>query len=275
MNQKDYGYYKLPGWADKLAAFCRRMPDNWFGKRAAFLLRKPVLKSVKNCVDCTIQGVKFRLFPEGNLSDKRLLCTPEMLDGKERRFFAENLSQNGWVVDAGANIGGYSLLLAGARPDLRFVAIEPNPDLVSRLENNVRFNLLESRIAIASCAVTESDSLVGLDRDQVNLGKSKIETPSGEGENSKIEVQGYSLLSLLDRYEIDRPAAVKLDIEGHELAVLRGFLETAEKRRWPEFFQVEQYSYTAYSEAYNLLLEKGYVSCLRGRMNVVLRRLSV
>ena len=273
MNNETFGTYGLPGWADRLARFCRHLPNNWLGRRLAFTLRKAVLPVAGDCVDCTIDGLKLRLFPRGNLSDKRLLCTPAMLDGPERRFFARRLPAGGALVDAGANIGGYSLLLGRARPDLYFVAIEADKDLSERLQTNIDFSGMSAQVRVVNCAVTENDGPVTLCRDQENAGKNTVtESVSGQSQDSDITVPGYSLLSLLDRHTIERPAALKLDIEGHELAVLRGFFATAPERRWPEFIQLEQPRGPLCSEVVNLVREQGYVSCLRTRMNVIFVR---
>src|SRR3954469_6483729 len=43
-------------------------------------------------------------------------------------------------IDAGANIGGHSLRLAVARPDLDIIAFEPNPKLHDLLKASVRTN---------------------------------------------------------------------------------------------------------------------------------------
>jgi FkbM family methyltransferase len=268
-----FGLHRLPPGMELLARCCRLLPDNWSGRRIAFLLRKPVLRVAGRCVDCTVDGANFRLYPVGNLSDKRLLCTPAMLDGAERRFFSRRLPPAGWVIDAGANIGGYSLLLAVARPDLRFLAIEPDLELAARLKTNIGFNPLAARISIATCAVTETDGPVKLDRDRINLGRNRIISAAAPPGDAAGEVSGYSLLTLLEQYGIDRPAALKLDIEGHEFAVLKGFFAQAPASRWPEFIQLEQYRRAAPTAAGNLVREQGYAPCLRGRMNIIFRRM--
>lgn len=272
MEKPPFGVHKLPRWAELLSMLCWKMPDNWFGRRIVFLLRKPVLWIVDGPVDCTVEGASFRLSPSGNLSDKRLLCTPKMLDGAERSFLAGVIPKGGWVIDAGANIGGYSLLLAAVRPDLQILAIEADGNLADRMRSNVDYSSMSSHITVVNCAVTEVDGPVLLCRDSVNLGKNKIETSVSTGKNKDLEVQGYSLLSLLNQYGIERPDAIKLDIEGHEFAVMNGFFSAAPQVRWPEYIQLEQYRKAEDSPAARLVMQYGYSACLKSRMNVIYRR---
>ena len=135
IKDKEFGVYCLPKALESLAFLSRKFAQNKLFIKLAFLLRKPVLRHVANgFVDVTVDGVKYRLLPNVNLSDKRLLTTPRLLDGKEREYFLKELPDGALVVDVGANTGGYSLQLAGARNDLRFICIEPNPSVLDRLK---------------------------------------------------------------------------------------------------------------------------------------------
>ena len=82
------------------------------------------------------------------------------------------------------------------------------------------------------------------------------------------------MLSLLELYGIDQPAAVTLDIEGHEFAVMKGFFASASRSRWTEFLQLELHHNIAASAAVNIVREHGYSPCLRTRMNIILQKVS-
>jgi FkbM family methyltransferase len=265
----------LPGWAEGLAKFCQRLPSGWLGTRLAFLLRKPVLALHRPVVDIPVQGVRFRLYPDSNLSDKRLLCTPSMLDGVERRMLAPVIPQNGWLVDIGANIGGFGLLLAAARPDLRVLCVEPDPDMAARLKANIGFNNLAPRVLVEESAVTAEPGEVQLYRDSRNRGQNSLLAVAEADRDDVITVPAKPLLALLDEYAIARPAVLKLDIEGFEHAVLEGFFEEAPASRWPQFIQLEQRRKTELNAAVQLVMRQGYAVRLRSRMNVVLENAAV
>lgn len=265
-----FATYSLPGWAERLARFCQRLPGGWFGTRLAFLLRKPVLGLHRPVVDIRVQGLRFRLYPDTNLSDKRLLCTPKMLDGRERRMLAEQLPQGGWLVDIGANVGGYGLLLAEARPDLRLLCVEPDPDMADRLEANIALNDLGRRVRVERAAVTAQAGEVQLYRDSRNRGQNSLLTVAEGQRDDVITVPAKPLLALLDEWQIARPVALKLDIEGFEHAVLQGFFDQAPPQRWPQFIQLEQRRKAELNPAVRLVMAQGYVVRLRTRMNVIL-----
>lgn len=259
--------YRLPAWAELLARFCQHLSA---AKRLAFVLRRPVLALRREVVDIEVLGVRFRLYPGSNLSDKRLLCTPYMLDGKERALLAGQMPENGWLVDVGANIGGYCLQLAHVRPDIRVLCVEPDPDMADRLVANIGFNQLDERVQLERSAVTEQPAEVQLFRDKTNRGQNSLLAETVTERDDTIKVPGKPLLALFDAYGIERPAALKLDIEGFEHAVLRGFFAQAPQQRWPLLVQLEQRRREPLNEAVELLLARGYRIRLRTRMNVIL-----
>lgn len=274
-SEKPFGSYFLPLWAQALCAFCHKIPLNYFGRRLVFILRKPVLWFNRPPIDISINGARFRLLPDMNLSDKRLLCTPDLLDGAERKYINENLPLNNWLVDIGANIGGYSLLVASSRKDIKVVAVEADPEMVKRLNDNILFSEMADRVHSFWGAATEQSSPVFLKRDDKNRGKNEVVNES-QAKNSLekiIQVQGYSLLDLLNRFEIVQPGVVKLDIEGYEFHVLKGFFANAPKKRWPHYIQLEQYRKSDLNDAVLLVMENGYNIVKKTRMNVILAKI--
>jgi len=129
------------------------MPGNGFGKKIAFIARKPVLKLNSDPMDVCVKGLRLRLYPSANLSDKRLLSTPFLLDGVERQHLAELLPPEAHVVDVGANVGGYSILLLQQRPDLHVLAIEADPRLAARLSDNLKLNDLQNHCTVRGPSV--------------------------------------------------------------------------------------------------------------------------
>lgn len=272
MTKRPFGTYCLPAWARFIVSICQKIPVGYLGKRLVYLLRKPVLLIKQQPIDAEINGARFRLFTGENLSDKRLLCTPDLLDGEERRFFNEVIAPNGWLIDVGANIGGYSLLVAAARNDIKAVAVEADPELAERLSQNVSFSGFEQRISVLRAAATEIPGAVILNRDAVNRGKNTVTDKASQTSSvaETIEVEGLPLLDIMNRFQIERPDVVKLDIEGYELPVLKGFFENAQHDRWPKYIQLEQQRKEELNPAVRYAMQKGYRLIKRTRMNVIL-----
>lgn len=264
--------HRLPRWAEWLAHRCQSLPVGWFGRRVAFLLRKPILWLRRPVVDIAVCGVNFRLYPGTNLSDKRLLATPGMLDGRERAFFAGLLPRQAWLVDVGANIGGFSLLLAGVREDLRVLCVEPDPDMVSRLQANIAFNEMQQRVKVAAVAIAPDVSEVTLFRDSRNRGQNTLLAGQVDAQGDRVSVPAKGLAELLGEASVTGSYALKVDIEGFEQAVLEDLLHTVEPARWPQWVQLEQYRDRPLGPAVELLRRNGFQVCLRTRMNVILER---
>src|SRR3954447_2477076 len=117
------------------------------------------------------------------------------------------------AVDVGANIGYVTSLLAWrVGPQGKVVAFEPNPPVADRLHRHADDNGTVHRPAVSSAA--GSSVLVvpeGFDRNQ---GTATLEA-AGEG----VAVDTTSLDAELGASSV---GVLKIDVEGHEAAVLEG-----------------------------------------------------
>lgn len=269
MSEAPFGTYALPGWAAALARFCQHLRTEGASKRLAFALRKPVLWAAGETVDADVLGARFRLLPRTNLSDKRLLCTPSLLDGIERAFLVEHIPQGGMLLDVGANIGGYGLLVAAAREDMRVVTVEADPVMAARLRANIRFSGLDARVVPEEAAATPDGGTVTLRIDEKNRGKNSVSIEREVSGAGSISVPGLTLRQLIERHG-GRCDALKMDIEGYEFPVLQAFVADAPRTLWPRFVQIEQHRKEPLNDAVRLLLAEGYRELMRTRMNVIL-----
>jgi FkbM family methyltransferase len=124
------------------------------------------------------------------------------------------------VWDIGANIGLHSLSLAKLQPELKIICFEPNPSLVDILHWQRNANRLRA-VSIMPIALsdTEGDSLLYLYPG--NAGMSSLIDWSGRA-SSSISVQMLRADNLIDSGHVPMPNLIKLDVEGNELAVLKG-----------------------------------------------------
>ncbi len=124
------------------------------------------------------------------------------------------------VIDVGANIGVYALPWAAANPDVAVHCFEPNPAVRERLGRNVALNRLSARIRLHPEALSDHAGraeLYGTD-DMSSLSKT---VQLGSGQDIATQVP---LARLDDLFEGQEPpiSLVKIDVQGHELEVLRG-----------------------------------------------------
>jgi FkbM family methyltransferase len=128
------------------------------------------------------------------------------------------------IVDAGANIGTFSLFAARTAPDARIVALEPFPTTRARLESHVKRNGLANRVECRPWALAGSEGrrfMLGADEPSQFRGLSE----AGQGEEGVV-VEAVTLERLLDRTGLECVDLLKMDIEGSEHEVL---LSTSDK----------------------------------------------
>ena len=119
-------------------------------------------------------------------------------------------------VDVGANVGAYSVYLAELGATVE--AIEPHPDAVARLRENVELNGAEVRGHEAVAAPQAGTAFITADRDDMNHV-----VPAGG-----LEVPALTLDDLLDGRHA---RGVKIDDEGFEREVLVGAVESRRTHR--------------------------------------------
>lgn len=125
--------------------------------------------------------------------------------------------------DIGANIGYVSCAFLARVPGSRILAVEPLVDVAKILRQNVgQFG--SSRSAVLEAAVSDrvgSGSIVSVDG---NLGMSHV-AETGQGQPTEfIDYQGLLVAG-------GPPDVIKIDVEGHEFAVLTGIAPAIEKHR--------------------------------------------
>jgi len=127
---------------------------------------------------------------------------------------------NAVVFDVGANIGFYTLQIARSLTKGTIYAFEPNPDAYSKLVKNVEANRVRN-IHLFPFAVGSTPGRVWLERaERTGLGK-VAESFSGMAA-SQVEVEMVTLDGMVEKHSITRIDLMKIDVEGHEEAVLAG-----------------------------------------------------
>jgi FkbM family methyltransferase len=125
------------------------------------------------------------------------------------------LSEDRFIVDAGANIGAFSLYAARTAPRAKIIAIEPFPETRQKLERTVDTNKLADRVEIRDYALAGCDS-----RRMMDLGTSDSPSQSRgmfpAGAQDGVAVEAVSLATLLHRENWSKVDLLKMDIEGSE-----------------------------------------------------------
>jgi FkbM family methyltransferase len=148
---------------------------------------------------------------------------PWTIDWLERHLRAGDV-----VYDIGANVGAYALVAAHrVGPTGRVFAFEPGYASFAHLCDNVVLNGLESTIAPIPLPVGERSALSHLSYHRLYPGHARH--VSGDDDSADTDSPAYRqpvLLMALDdlvrQFELPTPRLMKIDVDGTELAVLRG-----------------------------------------------------
>jgi FkbM family methyltransferase len=210
----------LPGLLKRLYRFRRAAQS---GSRLSHLLRRQR--------KAALVAALRRDWPGGYaLTDKgELVFVPAPLEarGEHLLFYGFDMPEpalvfaptGGIAIDIGANLGEWAMPLAKAvGAEGRVICCEPNPTVAAALAATLQINNL-SHAQIFEVALSHADGAGHLAVNPQDSGQSRLA-------NSGIAVPLCSLDSLVTEIALDRVDLVKIDVEGHEAAVLAGAIRT-------------------------------------------------
>ena len=127
------------------------------------------------------------------------------------------------VLDVGANIGYYTVLMASrVGPSGRVVAFEPNPRMVDELRYNIELNNF-SNVSIQRIALSDvSGSAILFLPEAGNEGFGSMRQNKNFEASQEISIKTEKLDDVLEGLEIEAVDFAKIDVEGAERLVFRG-----------------------------------------------------
>lgn len=131
------------------------------------------------------------------------------------------LRTGGVFIDVGANVGALSIYALKSGAFSNAVAIEPDPHNLAILKRNIALNGFDDRICAVEAAASACAGKLQLVRHRKNYGAHSVETSFHASAADCINVRAVTLDGVVSQTTV--PATlVKIDVEGHELAVLEG-----------------------------------------------------
>lgn len=178
------------------------------------------------------------------------------------------LREGSTFVDAGANVGWFSMLAGGVvGPSGRVVAVEPNPTNCALARRSAEDNGYHN-VQVFTAALSDRAGVVALETDGSNGRMVPVDGPPPQPVRASFVVAACTLDSLLEGAGVGQVDLVKLDVEGAEPLVLSGAAAVLARDR-PALV----------SEFYPLALDsspwgsaEGYLAQLRGlgyRLSVI------
>lgn len=161
---------------------------------------------------------------------------------REVKVLAQLVEPGTVALDVGANMGGYTYALCQHVGDGgRVIAVEPVPHLAHLIERAT--HRLKLPVTVLNCALSSEE------------GTAELHVPVEDGaekpafaslESSKETMSGHTIRVPLRRLDdvcrdvSGRISFIKIDVEGHELAVLRGGIDTLRRTKPNLLIEIEQ-----------------------------------
>jgi FkbM family methyltransferase len=145
-----------------------------------------------------------------------------------------------WVVDVGANQGEWTEALLSHYPGTNVHAFEPQPVCARRLQER---HASKPNVTIHQNAVSDSRATIPLYFDHEGSGLASLSKRNveymGIDFSRSIQVQTIVLDDFLEAELREQVDILKVDVEGHEMAVFRGLEKTFAGSSAPAVIQFE------------------------------------
>lgn len=159
-------------------------------------------------------------------------------------------------LDIGADVGEFTIaMLASSRS---VIAFEPRPAQARDLAS--MFDAVGAPVRVEAVALSDKPGVAAMRLVESEPGRSTIDTDNALGDVNRGEVQAISVpIKRLDDLHLDDVGMVKVDVEGHELAVLLGATDTLARNRPALLVEAEERHHSnAVAEITKLLTGLGY-----------------
>jgi FkbM family methyltransferase len=190
----------------------------WMRRTAVRQFSKRVLRKDNTVVLPT--GLRMRL-PMASKFASEVFITGSKVDWGSEEVFANHLDASEVVLDVGANIGYYSLYML---PRVRAVhAFEPDPRVLPVLRSNLAAH---QNAHVHSLAVGKHIGMSSFILEPNSEVSHLAHSPTQRGEGS-LEVSVTTIDDFVARNDL-RITGIKVDVEGADLDVIRGAIQTLE-----------------------------------------------
>jgi FkbM family methyltransferase len=211
-------FKRVIGWRDGLLLL---LPSGWLVKIAGSMRPQSI----------RLLGREFRMVPENYLEALDLIDTIIALDQYRA---AGLLTDRSVVIDAGANIGAFSVFAGSLTPHGSVYAFEPDPRAFGLLEKNIASYLNIRGYNIGLGDVSKRRKLYSLSHDTFNTtyeDSGRVEIVRSKGPVTAVDSQITTIDEFVAQQNINRVDFIKIDTEGYEAKVIEGARDTIKKHR--------------------------------------------
>ena len=190
--------------------------------------------------------------------------------------------ENGVVLDIGANMGSFTVPLAFYNKQFNYVCFEPQRMVYYQLCGNLALNGLTNVHAVNK-AVGEKEDMIYTSvpdySEEENIGAFSLDFDVRQHDDYLCKTRGLLQridIDTLDSFQIGGVVLIKIDVEGMELSVLKGAIETLKHNNYPpilfEAWQHKEWFAPRRQELYKFLEDLGYEITCTGEDNFAIHK---
>ncbi|MCP4600750.1 MAG: FkbM family methyltransferase [Proteobacteria bacterium] len=181
--------------------------ENWYALPLLLVRKKPVVIRLRN-------GCRFQVSSLMEAWVVKEVCLDRDYESSSVRI------KNGWtVIDIGAGIGEFAILIAQEHADSQVYAFEPFPKSFALLQENLDLNGVKNTSAFQTAIGAKSGQMTLSTTGESVQHTTTPSTVSGSA-TAVIQVQALSLDDMFQVNDIPHCDYVKIDCEGSEFEIL-------------------------------------------------------
>lgn len=138
-----------------------------------------------------------------------------------------NYMKEGVFFDVGANLGWYTMNVKKQNPQMKVCAFEPIAETFNKLKRNMELNRLE--VVMYNIGLYKEDTTLKFYYDTVVSGASSMQNLRENSETREIICKVERLDDFVESHNIENIDFIKCDVEGSELFVYEGGIESIKK----------------------------------------------
>ena len=200
-------------------------------------LPEPVYRhlSFQGVIDVAAEETSFRMRHHGYQLENEVFWSGLFgrWEGASVRMWVQAARQAQVILDVGANTGLFALAAKAVAPQASVMAFEPVDRIRKRLSANVELNRFDLPISPAAVSDRDGTGFILDTEEEHEIAATMDETYAvlSDSPRKKVAVPVVRLDTLVSAGTIRPPDLIKIDVEGHETAVLRGMTSQLENKR--------------------------------------------
>lgn len=166
------------------------------------------------------QTVNINYRNESDLSVIEEIFIDRMYRSTESLIFS---LQSSTILDIGAHIGLFSIYAAILNPQIKIIALEPEPDNFNLMKENLKLNHIKN-IVVKNMALVNNDQkdiILQLSKNTHNHIVPLSNCHIVDSANKEISVPAVNLEKIIIKNKLDKIGLLKMDIEGGEFDIFQ------------------------------------------------------